>query len=388
MVAINSAILQTRAGAQRFPGEAAVTIAEIETLQAITPRRYLGPASWKIGTIGNSVASNGFRAFTQTAASQLNAISMENVATGGALSADLVAQIASLSSSVTHCFVLEGTNDAAQSVSVATHITNMKAVAAALLAQGIIPIIVAAPTRDASTAQAQIMAKMALAERIWCENAGLIFVDPWNSLIDTDGTWVSGATSDGDHPTVVSHQAIGRQVATLLSTGSPGLLLPRCDGGSDGGILTNALNLADGNADGLPDGWTALGSSGTYALSTGADPTRGDICTATLSQTTTAEFYRSITPPTVGNRIRVVGMLSLANASNVIVRAYLRSTGQTDVISAILTENDTNVYMCGEIISNTEVQFWIEAASINGSAYTANVAFSAVQAYDIDANTL
>lgn len=350
------------------------------------------PNSWRIGAIGNSLLATGL-SFWHIATSLLQSTHKENKSVGGVGSSALAAQVAGLSSTCTHCIVMEGTNDAVALVTTASHITNLKAAVTALHARNIRPIVVASPTRNASAAQALIMAKYALAERIWCEQDNLIFVDPWSRYIGTDGLWTAGATSDGDHPFATTHYDIAQDMYALINANKKGLLLPRINGTNEG-LLSNPLGLADADLNGLPDGWGAFGMAGTYALATEAYPGRGNKCTATIVQSATVELYRSLTTGyAVGDRVRFTGMISTANMSNANVRAYLRPIGEVggiDLICTILRSNASQIYFSGEYVvasAVTELQLWLEVSAQVAGAYTANVSFAGVQAYNLTTNT-
>ena len=375
----------------------AMSLDQVTNASLLLAKRYsMPPSQWKIGAIGNSLIETS-NSFISTACSRVGAVIKEKLGVGGANTAALAAQAAALPADCTHCFILEGTNDAAQGVSTATHIANIRTAANVLIAAGIAPILIASPTRSVSAAQALVMSKYSLAERIYADTDGILFVDPWARFINADGTgvWASGISDDGDHPNLSGNYQIGVDLAVLLAARSSGYLVPRVDGyATNDGLLYNPLGILDTNANGLPDGWGAFGMSGTYALATASSPMIGKKCTATISQTATVELYREVNVNSgfvVGDKLRVVGLVTLASMSNCSFRAYVRPVGSSSTDRILLLErgNVTTQYLSCELTvpaATTSIQLWLEVSSLGG-AYTCNLTFSNFQIFNVTTYT-
>lgn len=313
-------------------------------------------------------------------------------AVGGATSASMLQQVPQIPLSCNVVAFMEGTNDANTGVSAANHILNLKAVASEIGTRGFIPLMIASPTRD--TGVSEIISYW-LPERIWCESAGITYVDPWSRYIDTDGSWVAGCTTDGDHPTPDTMLQVGFDMADLLLVGKPGYLLPRSNSLMEG-LFSNALLLLDSDANGRPDGWSRLTVVGeNFSLAPASYPARGNICTVVISQTVAAEVYRTLglTGWAPGHTLRITGMISLANMVNCNFRVYCRPIGGTafDIIPLIRRSNCSNIYFSGEIVmpdNATDLQVWLEATPISGGLFTCTLDFSGINVYNITTNKL
>ena len=347
----------------------------------------------RIGVVGNSILAF-VTSFINAAVGALDGrATMEyKAAVGGVTSAGMLGQAATLPASCNVVAMMEGTNDANAAVSTATHISNLKAVAAEITSRGFVPLVIASPTRE--TTVSTIIGYW-LPERLWCESAGIAYVDPWSRYFDTDGSWVAGCTTDGDHPTPSTMLQVGLDMAGLLAAGKTGYLLPRSNSLGEG-LFSNALLLSDGDANGRPDGWSRLTITGEgFSLAPATYPARGNKCTVVISQTAAAEVFRSLGSSgwTPGQTLRITGMISLANMSNCNFRVYCRPVGGPafDIIPFIRQANCSDAYFSGEIVmptGATDLQVWMEATSISGSAFTCTLGYSGINVYNVTANTL
>lgn len=345
--------------------------------------RRAKPQTMLVGAVGNSLIENSNN-FLRVACSRSNGkmVYVKDTGAGGAPSSALAAQVASLPSSVNTVFVFEGTNDAAASVTPSTHVTNMAAAVTAILARGMHPILVASPPRDTTSS---LIASYVVPLRIWAENNAIEFYDPWGPSLNQDGTgqFAANMSSDGDHPSNYCHSLVGQELAALLAARTEGPYLPRLNAGQ--GILSNVMQTVDTDANGLPDGWTNFLSSmsGAFSSSTGSHPQRGKVCTATCSQTSTAEIYKEVTlsGSLVGKRLRLGGFVSMANSSNVLVRIYF-SHGNTVFLGA---ENVNTQFISAECVpANTSMQIWIEMRSRLGGAFTCDLSWGGFDFYVMD----
>lgn len=346
----------------------------------------------KLGAIGNSIVAspNAFWRFAATASQGLIAQGKSS-AVGGSKSSEIVAQVDSLDDNCNAVLIMEGTNDAAQGVSVASHVANMRAAIGVIKARGFVPLLIATPPNDG--AYAAECNRMALADRVLAESEGVTFVDPWGRLTDTDGTWTAGATSDGTHPVVASDAAAGADLWSALSAGESGYLLPRSNAGQ-GLVGSNVLQLTDSNADGLPDGWSNLSvTAPTYSLAAAAHPFRGNRCSVGVSQSSTGSIIR-IVPlggAAVGDVVRITGFISLESSSNMRVRVFTRFNGASvDFTCALILGNTANRFFSAEMkvpSGTTDFRFFIECAGQVSGAFSGTVGFGGFDIYNITQNT-
>lgn len=108
--------------------------------------------------------------------------------------------------------VLAGTNDVSQGVDPNLTMRNINRIFAD--SQTPHRVLVAIPPRNLdhvvqTTALNVIMARYAAAE-------GWVFVDPWTTVREPDGTWAPGTSSDKLHPSVATGQVVGAIMNTLI----------------------------------------------------------------------------------------------------------------------------------------------------------------------------
>lgn len=370
-----------------------LTSQHVAAMKAGALYSLLNSSGARIGAVGNSLLAFA-TSFIHCAVGAMDGrATMEyKAAVGGVTSAGMSGQAATLPASCNVVVMMEGTNDANTNVSTATHIANLKAIAAEIMARGFVPVVIASPTRE--TTVSTIIGYW-LPERLWCEAVGIAYVDPWSRYIDTEGSWVAGCTTDGDHPNPATMLQVGLDMAGLLLAGKTGYLLPRSNTLQEG-LFSNALLLLDGDANGRPDGWSRLTVTGeNFSLAAATYPARGNKCTVVISQTVTAEIFRSLGSSgwSPGHTLRITGMISLASMSNCNFRVYCRPIGGVafDIIPFIRQANCGDTYFSGEIVmpaNTTDLQVWFEASSISGAAFTCTLGFSGVNVYNITANTL
>lgn len=349
------------------------TLTDTEKNQALTnvsadsviKRRPIN--QWKsLSCIGNSFFDNSLGLY-RSAAGFLGVPVHKSFGVGGAASSALAAQAASVPTG-TACLVHEGTNDAAASVTAATHIANMEAAVAVLLNRGVTPIIISSPPRDSTIA---LINSYSVAERVWCIDEGLYFVDPWNKWVDpADGSWTAGSSTDGDHPTNVTHYGAGKMIADILLGTEHSAFIPR----TNTNLLPNPLCLTDADVNGRPDGWGGFSLPTFSALATGTHPIKGNRAFTAISQTATMELYNEapLSAGTLdsGDELIVTGFLSVANMSNCLFRVY----GPEN--SIFLTQENASMRAIQARVSITAtVQMWIEARSLAGGAYTCDLTF-------------
>jgi len=376
-----------------FRAVSAVQVAAMKAAASGAVYALLNGGSVRLGVVGDSLLNFATSFIHACVGAMDGRISLGyKAAVGGATSSSMLAQVDSLPASCNAVLMMEGTNDANAGVSKAAHIANLKAVADAIVARGAVPLVCASPTRETTVS---VINGYWLAERLWCEAAGIAYVDPWSRYIDTDGSWIAGCTTDGDHPNPATMVQVGLDMAALLAAGKSGYLLPRSNSLGEG-LFTNALLLLDGDANGRPDGWSRLTVTGeNFSLSPASYPARGNKCTVVISQTSAAEIFRAIGGAgwSVGDTLRVSGMISLASMSNCNFRVYARVVGSApfDTIPLVRQANCSDTYFVGDVVmpaGATDLQVWMEATSISGSPFTCTLGYSGINVYNVTANTL
>lgn len=347
----------------------------------------------KLSAIGNSIVGTSVTPFWHLAATKSGGrvTVCKNVAAGGATSSALVGQLASLDGACNAVLLMEGTNDASQSVSVAAHIANMRAAIRAIKARGLLPVLIAAPPNDA--AYSATSNAMALADRFLAEDEKIPFFDPWGRLTDTDGTWTAGASTDNVHPLPASEEIIGADLWTLMDAGETGYLLPRSNAGNGLGT-SNVLQLTDTNADGLPDSWSALSlTAPTYSLTAESYPFRGNKSKAVISQSSTGSLYRifSLGTTAVGDTVRATGFLSLETSSNMYVKAYMRFQGsEVDIHGAVIVGDTTSRFFSleGKVPpGTTDIRVFIQVSGQASGAFSGTAGFGGIDVYNVTQNT-
>lgn len=161
------------------------------------------------------------------------------------------------------CLIMEGSNDAINSVSVNTHRQNIEAIVNNLISRGITPVIVAtAPLTTKSTLIAGYLA----AQHALAFKYNLSILDPWTNVIDiATGDYTAGLTSDSVHPTFAAAVTAKSNLVNLISSSSnPTPFSPRAGIAGQAGYCIsggNCLMLTDSNSDGVPDGWAVAGTA-------------------------------------------------------------------------------------------------------------------------------
>ena len=235
----------------------------------------IGDSIMRAQGINNSVCS-----FLEYAAIASNGAMkvVDNKGINGNKTSDILARITDVTSSYARWVVImEAANDALQGVSVSAHRTNMIGIITAILAAGQTPIIVGAPPVNNYNTWQYNACDQELARQY-----GLLYINLWAACV-ADGKWFDTTFSmDGVHPYPKAGNKGGSTMWAQLSkyfTGSPDLTWTNTD---PDGILSNALFLTTGGANGAPAGWTGAANV-THALEAGT----GDVVGNWWKQTAT-----------------------------------------------------------------------------------------------------
>lgn len=139
-------------------------------------------------------------------------------------------------------------------------------------------------------------------------------------LVDpATGTYLSGYSADGTHPSHPAQGLIADNVVAALTPylhGSPFLPGENADSAN---LLTNGLFLTDTNADGIADSWSSAGGGAgiTPSLVTGDAAIKGNWQRLTMSGSTTFQtVYQSVaTGFSVGDRLLLCARVKAANVA-------------------------------------------------------------------------
>lgn len=177
------------------------------------------------------------------------------------------------------CVLAVGTNDIQSTgYSFSTTATALKQMVAALLAVGVVPILWCPPPNNyvgsvsVATVHARTYAWNTWIRRYAAAN-GFALVDAFTALAKSDGTMVSGATTDLIHPTGYGHRLIAQQALAdgLADIFPPNSLVNTARTTDDltnlfnSGTVNYGLFTTDANSDGVADGLTGSGT-GTYSF--------------------------------------------------------------------------------------------------------------------------
>lgn len=213
------------------------------------------------------------------------------------------------------CVILAGTNDTGTGVPTATTIANIKAMAAALLASGVQPILATIPPNTSGT-QAALLLNLAIM-RLALE-LSLPLVDFYGALINpANGRMQTNYTLDGTHPTARGAAVMGYKLNQAITDN---FSLPRGRNIIDTYSAALALNLANVDPNLLTiSGTINTTSSYPNAVPYGPAPNDPTMCTMnngaiaepgvglTMDQPTPNIMGDASTPNLIGNSFTVAG---------------------------------------------------------------------------------
>jgi lysophospholipase L1-like esterase len=304
--------LQTAFDAGTTPQKAAFQSSvlgdRVETLLGLLFRRPL-----KVGGFGNSIMNlegSFWQRICSLSGGMLYYDRTTNYAVSGENSAQTLARVLAAPKGQIGdvVFLMEGANDAAGSVSVATHFANIVACIRGIKERSGLPVLVSPPPRtDNGAITNNWIKKYRVADFLAAAQEGIPIIDPWRSVIlSADGDWVPGSVNgDNIHPTSDTHYiAAGAAYAQLKQGGSPVVLSPLCATGEPG-LLSNPLFAGTvGSLSGVAvygTGYTATvgtAARGQYLRLTGA----GSGVQGTIQMDATSGF-------SVGDRIALTAIM-------------------------------------------------------------------------------
>lgn len=292
------------------------------------------------------------------------------------------------------CSIMLGTNDVLASVPLATYQANIIAIVDALVAAGIMPILLTIPpigipgtspvtyTSGSSTQRTagQLLLQTQINEWLisWGREHGIIAVDLTSALTnESDATHLANYTADGIHYLPKGARAVGRALATAIAPyvkpARPLLATSNIDPSL---VNTNPLMLTNDGA--LPNGWSL---SGAGSITT----TVGDVAGFRGKALTVSGWSRStpnktvlapLLPVAVGDRVRLAFRYRATGleARGLRPRIGIRHNGGTySWITQLWLEADTEgdhvivIDGIADQVGATQMRFSIEPGSVGQS---------------------
>lgn len=234
---------------------------------------YLGD-SFTTGT-GATNATYGFATQSTRVAGTAYAQVFVNGGNAGDKSSDALARLpAILAQAPDHVHIQVGTNDASNSVSLATFSANVTQMAALCKAAGVTVSIGTVPPRgpsDPSIATIDPFIRLYnLWIRLWASRQAIAIADTYAALADPTTGYLAAAYigADNTHPNNAGHLAMARLVGPCIAARQLALAWP-VNAVSPIGLIANPLMSGGGT------GWADQGGTGTATTST-VDPSPGD----------------------------------------------------------------------------------------------------------------
>lgn len=158
-----------------------------------------------------------------------------------------------------YCIVLAGTNDLSAGTSLSNITSDLAEIYARLRAAGIVPVPATLPPNGTSSYHATIGKVNTWIARHAAEH-GYPMLDFFGALVDpSTNKYDSSLSDDGVHPNEAGAEVLGQlaadELAPILTPWSAPLSTANDDPSN---LNSNALFEDDGNADGVPDGWSVL----------------------------------------------------------------------------------------------------------------------------------
>lgn len=210
-------------------------------------------------------------------------IRRKNAGIGSNTSAQMLARFdADVPANTTLGIIKAGTND----IGVLTEdqtISNNREIVRKYFALGCVDVVVTAlPPKDTALYQTHsINRRLAL----MAEEEGARFVNPWSSFISGTGGWVAGAAVDATHPNETTAFAAATEWLRQFfqsEDGAPAensVFPPKCNADPQTKLYisatANSCFMTDSDANGVPDGWTAIASEITHSLENLSAPAVG-----------------------------------------------------------------------------------------------------------------
>lgn len=390
--------LPQTAGAPDGYGDLATTINRVNP-QYAQLQSLISAGNAGIHLYGNSFANAGTFAYSFCTASGGRLYLVKNSGVGGLTSAQVLTKIESegIESDAKILLYIEGTNDASQSVAASVHSDNMRAIAQYAIDRGVIPIMCV--TAPIDTAASALVNQMALTDQLLSIDIPIPAYDLFARWVDPlDGTWLSGASSDGTHPTQLVYASSGIDLWNSIVNRLPCYIIPRLNAGN-GLFGSNVLNYTDAGADGLPENWQVLSFTGqTYpAMQDYVFPFRGKRARLTSSQTASGgTLYRVLSKAgkfSDGDEILISGVFGVDAVSNARISIYVRpnNSGQPDKFIAAFCTVTLDTYIQAKFTvpaGTTDLRLFVRFDADSAGTHGGTIGYGCWDFYNLTTQTL
>ncbi len=255
--------------------------------------------------------------------------------------------------------IFGGTNDTLDgSNKPTTTASNIKSMVASTLALGALPVLCTIPPRGiyGNAIDATVRLKTMTINhwiRRYAAQQGLPMIDFYALLTDPSGTYLSGYTGDGVHPTPVVQRPRGKpawmEISSRVALPHAHLYIPYDDGDPTSLLNNCLLQSASG---GVPTGWTSYGATTANLTQTTAAKTgfNGNAWTTTRTDNNVRYAYRSTSSGySIGDQIATVFKCQIesADASNAIHTFRIKTNGSVpdSPVQVSLTVDTAGVYV-------------------------------------------
>ena len=185
---------------------------------------------------------------------------------------DMLLRLDDVPSTTTLVVIMEGTNDAANSVTVEDHATNMRLILENMLDRGITPLLILAPPSNIA-ARAITLEYMNLADYVTCSNLRVACLNPWMDHVDTtNGGWILGKSLDQTNPATLTEKLVGAEIIEDLKGMNFHAPRPYNNVASTNLNMVNPNPLFLEDTDGIPTHWTEHGTSTAVEFASGITP--------------------------------------------------------------------------------------------------------------------
>lgn len=386
-------------GVTLTPAQAAAARAGLDEF-AFRPRTlkefiasFPGYTGLKTAIFGNSIVAGvgGGNMLQQVVYQGTGMVLSTKAGVAGNTSAQMLARVnTDIPDSTKVCFLLEGTNDGAASVTTQQHAENYRSIIENLLGRGILPVIIASPPHSTYPAA---MEAYRVAEFLLAREFGISIYDPWMAYVDTTtGAWLAGSNIDVSHPNLATQEgAAAKILAFIAGSETPPAMGPRSNTSGTAAVCISGGNnylLTDTNADGIADGWTKAGTA-TASIVDATVGFRGKFQKITNAGASGTPYMRKIitTGWSVGDRLLLVCVIE-ADASPTNGNVYLdvkHSGVNTNVINATVYDMAARRFFY-EFTPTTldQLEFYFK---VNGTGTGAYIAFGEFDVHNLTGAT-
>lgn len=345
--------------------EEAANINSVDGINAMRNQRSrLGNQQEFFTGFGNSITEqvNGFiKWFCYDSEGKIAFVS--NAGVGGNTTQNMLDRLGDVPANTTLVSLMEGTNDASQSVAPLQHAINFKALMYEMINRGMRPIVVLAPPKD-NTAHTLALSEMNAYDWKTCLDLGVECYNVFDAFSDAYGFYLPGASLDGTHPTTLTAKTSGKDLYAKYSSLAYTLPLNR---NNNFGLIANPLMMLDGNADNKPDSWNVIGAADSL---TETALGLGNTFTASATNTLSAIYQTNIAVE-VGKTYMATVRLSTAVTGDGQVECYIQVGGGSRIFLLDDGIEDMTDATISRVFTSTEAssdyRFYVSGNSTAGT---------------------